>query len=73
MSPGPQMNQPLSNSQMRDVEALLHPATNLASHRIRAGVLERAKGVHVWDRSGERTSRDWRDFGAPAWATATTS
>ena len=27
------MTQPLSNAQMRDIEALLHPYTNAATHR----------------------------------------
>ncbi|MDX2158343.1 MAG: aspartate aminotransferase family protein [Hyphomicrobiaceae bacterium] len=45
----------LTNFAARDVEALLHPTTNLASHRT-AGplVLERASGVHVWDANGKR-------------------
>ena len=39
---------PLSNFAARDVEALLHPATNLAAHRTSGPlVLERAEGVHV--------------------------
>ncbi|MGI9522557.1 MAG: aminotransferase [Hyphomicrobiaceae bacterium] len=44
----------LTNYQMRDVDSLLHPTTNLASHR-RTGplVLERASGVQVWDQSGK--------------------
>ena len=48
------MQQP-SNYAARDVETLLHPITNLATHR-QAGplVLERAQGVHVWDISGNR-------------------
>ena len=46
---------PLSNYSNRDVEALLHPTTNLAAHR-RQGplVLERGEGVHVYDTSGKR-------------------
>ena len=45
----------LSNYAMRDVEALLHPTTNLATHRT-AGplILDRAEGVYVWDTSGKR-------------------
>jgi 4-aminobutyrate--pyruvate transaminase len=45
----------LSNFSMRDVEAVLHPTTNLLSHRT-AGplMLERAEGVFVWDASGKR-------------------
>jgi 4-aminobutyrate--pyruvate transaminase len=45
----------LSNFAMRDVETILHPATNLDSHRtVGPLVLERAEGVHVWDISGKR-------------------
>ena len=48
------MNQ-LTNFQMRDVDALLHPTTNLAAHRqIGPLVLDRAEGVHVWDTSGKK-------------------
>ncbi|MEL6374458.1 MAG: aminotransferase [Pseudomonadota bacterium] len=46
---------PLSNSQMRDVETVLHPTTNLAAHRQNGPmVLERANGIHVWDTGGKR-------------------
>ncbi|HEU4378777.1 MAG TPA: aminotransferase [Hyphomicrobiaceae bacterium] len=46
---------PLSNYSNRDVEALLHPTTNLASHRTQGPlVLERGEGVHVYDASGKR-------------------
>lgn len=46
---------PISNFAARDVEALLHPTTNLLAHRS-AGplVLERAEGVHIYDSSGKR-------------------
>jgi 4-aminobutyrate--pyruvate transaminase len=45
----------LTNFAARDVEALLHPTTNLASHRTSGPlVLERAKGVYVWDATGKR-------------------
>jgi 4-aminobutyrate--pyruvate transaminase len=46
---------PLSNFAARDVEALLHPTTNLLAHRT-AGplVLERAEGIYVWDSAGKR-------------------
>jgi 4-aminobutyrate---pyruvate transaminase len=46
---------PLSNFNARDVDALLHPTTNLAVHRV-AGplVLERGEGVYVVDTSGKR-------------------
>jgi 4-aminobutyrate--pyruvate transaminase len=47
--------QQLTNFQMRDVETVLHPTTNLASHR-GAGplVLDRAEGVFVYDTAGKR-------------------
>src|ERR671926_33941 len=43
----------LSNLATRDVETLLHPYTNLSTHR-QAGplVLERGEGVHVYDTEG---------------------
>lgn len=45
----------LSNFATRDVESLLHPTTNLASHRVGGPlILERAEGVSVWDTSGKR-------------------
>jgi 4-aminobutyrate--pyruvate transaminase len=55
---------PLSNTQARDVEALIHPYTNLAKHR-EAGplVLERGKGVHVFDSHG----REYIDAMAGLW------
>ncbi|MGD9867903.1 MAG: aminotransferase [Hyphomicrobiales bacterium] len=45
----------LTNAQMRDVETLIHPYTNLDAHRT-AGplILERGEGVHVWDNTGKR-------------------
>lgn len=45
----------LSNFEMRDVETLLHPTTNLATHRT-AGplVLDHAEGVYVYDGTGKR-------------------
>ncbi len=46
---------PISNFAARDVEALLHPTTNLLTHRTTGPlVLERAEGVYVWDSSGKR-------------------
>jgi 4-aminobutyrate---pyruvate transaminase len=46
---------PLSNFAARDVEALLHPTTNLLAHRATGPlVLERAEGIYVWDSSGKR-------------------
>ena len=45
----------LTNYEMRDVDAILHPTTNLATHRQTGPlVLDRAQGVHVWDSSGKR-------------------
>ena len=46
---------PLSNYASRDVEALLHPTTNLAAHRESGPlVLERGEGVYVYDSAGKR-------------------
>ena len=46
---------PLSNFANRDVEALLHPTTNLAGHRTQGPlVIERGEGVHVYDSNGKR-------------------
>ena len=46
---------PISNFASRDVEALLHPTTNLLTHRGTGPlVLERAEGVYVFDNSGKR-------------------
>ncbi len=45
----------LTNFANRDVEALLHPTTNLAAHRTSGPlVLDRAEGVYVYDASGKR-------------------
>jgi 4-aminobutyrate--pyruvate transaminase len=46
---------PISNFAARDIEALLHPTTNLLAHRS-AGplVLERAEGIYVFDGAGKR-------------------
>ena len=39
----------------RDIEALIHPYTNLALHRERGPlILERGKGIYVWDRGGKQ-------------------
>jgi len=46
---------PLSNYAARDVETLLHPTTNLATHRsLGPLVLERGEGVYVYDDTGKR-------------------
>ncbi|MGN6148077.1 MAG: aminotransferase [Rhizomicrobium sp.] len=45
---------PLSNAQMRDVESILHPYTNLVKHRETGPVIfERGKGVFVYDDKGK--------------------
>ena len=47
------MSQPLSNFQMRDAEALLHPFTNAVALRgTGAQVIERGEGVRVFDQAG---------------------
>ena len=52
------MTQPLSNFQMRDVEALLHPYTNaVALRETGALVIERGEGVRVFDQAGRRLHR----------------
>jgi len=44
---------PLSNLAVRDIETVIHPYTNLATHRETGPlVLERGKGVRVWDSDG---------------------
>ena len=46
---------PISNFAARDVEALLHPTTNLLTHRsVGPLVLERAEGIYVYDTAGKR-------------------
>ncbi|NND49360.1 MAG: aminotransferase class III-fold pyridoxal phosphate-dependent enzyme, partial [Rhizobiales bacterium] len=45
----------LSNMAVRDVETVVHPYTNLAQIRDTGPlVIERAKGIHVWDNDGNR-------------------
>ncbi|MEQ1695192.1 MAG: aminotransferase class III-fold pyridoxal phosphate-dependent enzyme, partial [Hyphomicrobiaceae bacterium] len=45
----------LSNYGARDVEALLHPTTNLFGHRTSGPlVLEKADGIYVYDTQGKR-------------------
>ena len=45
---------PLSNLAVRDIETVLHPYTNLAVHRETGPmVLERAKGIYVYDTTGK--------------------
>jgi 4-aminobutyrate--pyruvate transaminase len=46
---------PLTNAQMRDIEALLHPYTNAVAHRqVGAHLIERGEGVYVYDEQGRR-------------------
>lgn len=48
------MQKKLTNSEMRDVEVLLHPATNLAAHREHGPlILDRGEGVYVYDAQGK--------------------
>jgi len=55
---------PLTNAQQRDVEALIHPYTNLAKHReVGPIILERGKGVYIYDNRG----RDYIDALAGLW------
>ena len=58
---------PLSNSQSRDVQSVLHPYTNLMKHR-EAGplILESGKGCRVYDESG----KDYIEAMAGLWCTA---
>ncbi len=45
----------MSTTAELDLSALLHPATNLATHRERGPmVLERGEGIYVWDDQGKR-------------------
>jgi len=47
--------QNLSNADVRDIETIIHPYTNLAAHRETGPtVIERGEGVHVWDNNGKR-------------------
>jgi 4-aminobutyrate--pyruvate transaminase len=49
------MLMPLTNIQARDVETLLHPYTNLATHRETGPVvIERGEGIYVWDSAGNQ-------------------
>lgn len=51
----PHDTKPLSNAQMRDIEALLHPYTNAEAHRkVGAHLIERGEGVYVYDDMGNR-------------------
>src|SRR5215469_4723913 len=58
---------PLSNAQMRDVNSLLHPYTNLVKFRDSGPlVIERGKGVRVYDETG----KDYIEAMAGLWCTA---
>ena len=58
---------PLSNLAVRDIETVIHPYTNLATHRDTGPlVLERAKGVRIWDSDG----RDYIEGLAGLWCTS---
>ncbi|MBE7201846.1 MAG: aminotransferase class III-fold pyridoxal phosphate-dependent enzyme, partial [Parafilimonas terrae] len=57
----------LSNLATRDVETLLHPYTNLSTHRqVGPLVLERGAGVHVYDTEG----RSYIEGMSGLWCTA---
>ena len=57
----------LSNLDVRDIETLIHPYTNLSAHRrIGPVVLERGKGAIVWDSEG----REYIEGLAGLWCTA---
>ncbi|MEM7238826.1 MAG: hypothetical protein AAF501_13535, partial [Pseudomonadota bacterium] len=48
-------NDQLTNSQMRDIEALLHPYTNANTHRqVGAHLIDRGEGIYVFDEAGNR-------------------
>lgn len=58
---------PLSNTQTRDVESVLHPYTNLVKHRETGPVIfESGKGVHVFDTNG----KDYIEAMSGLWCTA---
>ncbi len=45
----------LSNAAIRDIETVIHPYTNLATHReVGPMVIERGEGVYVWDSEGNQ-------------------
>ncbi|MEM7190411.1 MAG: aspartate aminotransferase family protein, partial [Pseudomonadota bacterium] len=49
------MSKPLTNAQMRDIESVLHPYTNAATHRqVGAHLIEKGEGVFVYDDQGNR-------------------
>jgi len=57
----------LSNLAVRDIETLVHPYTNLATHReVGPLILERGKGVFVYDTAG----KDYIEGMAGLWCTS---
>lgn len=57
----------LTNAQVRDIETLVHPYTNLAAHReVGPLILERANGVRVYDGAG----KDYIEGMAGLWCTS---
>jgi 4-aminobutyrate---pyruvate transaminase len=57
----------LTNAQVRDIETLLHPYTNLQAHRETGPlVLERGEGVRVFDNAG----KDYIEGMAGLWCTS---
>ncbi len=57
----------LSNAAIRDIETVIHPYTNLAAHRESGPlVLERGRGIRVWDTSG----KDYIEGLAGLWCTS---
>lgn len=57
----------LTNAQVRDIETLVHPYTNLAAHReVGPLVLERGEGIRVFDAAG----RDYIEGMAGLWCTS---
>ena len=58
---------PLSNAQMRDVQSVLHPYTNLVKHRETGPVVfDHGKGVYIYDDKG----KDYIEAMAGLWCTA---
>jgi 4-aminobutyrate--pyruvate transaminase len=58
---------PLTNAQMRDVQSVLHPYTNLVKLRETGPlVIDHGKGVHVYDDQG----KEYIDAMAGLWSTA---
>ncbi len=49
----------------RDIRNLIHPYTNLDLHRTKGPlIIEKGKGVRVWDDEARNISRAWRACGA---------